>query len=700
MGVLYFLVILEVIGFLALPLVSFLTKDFRDGGQFLSKQLGVVVIVLTAWLLSVLKLIEFHYSIYIGLLLLGVLSFIAFRKYSFSLSLNLRESFLSELIFISAFVVTIFYLMHKPEIYFAYSEDFMDFAFLSSILRMDFFHPTDPWFAGHDLIYYYFGHLISAVWIKLSGVEPQVGYNLAVAAFYSMAVQTAFGVGYNLTRKKLYGALTVIVTLVMGFVSGFIQLLAYLSGSDILQYKAFSGSFIELLFHFDFTEATRIIPHTLNLYPSFTFLQGDLHAPLMSAAFQLAFIGLCLAVYRNFNPYTFFSALVFSLFFIGLDTWSFPSYFTLLMIIAYFATRSRVFLLVLAAVGGIFLYTLKADMVGIVTHRTELIQFLQIFPLFTFVSIAYLASGMELRSKRTGVMFAAFLLTLFTGFIVGFQLLFLFVLVGLLAYFVLANENESKNGRGNVEGNEEGDGVESESGKRTRNESQFPLIVGGLAVLLLLFCELFYINDAYTDPEARFNTVLKFHLQVWVLWGVASAFFLSRIRNRAVIAVAVFLIAASTVHPVFTSFTMPNSDYMGSTEELTLDGMKWVEEQHPEEYEAIKWLDNRSGIVLEAPGEAYQYSSRVSTFTGLPTLVGWKPHEVMWGREWSNISERERAAQDIYLNASYESIKEYNVNYIFVGEVEHQRYGHIRLHQSENLTQVYKDGRLVIYRVT
>lgn len=82
-----FLVILKVIGFLALPLVSFLTKDFRDGGQFLSEQLGIVVIVLTAWLLSLLKLIEFHYSIYIGLLILAALSFIAFRK-GFSLSLN------------------------------------------------------------------------------------------------------------------------------------------------------------------------------------------------------------------------------------------------------------------------------------------------------------------------------------------------------------------------------------------------------------------------------------------------------------------------------------------------------------------------------------------------------------------------------------------------------------------------------------
>ncbi|MFW6128606.1 MAG: DUF2298 domain-containing protein, partial [Halobacteriota archaeon] len=631
------------------------------------------------------------YSLFIGLLLLVSLSVIAFRKvFSFSLDLkkslknSLKESALSELVFISAFVVAVFYLMHKPEIYFAYSEDFMDFAFLKSILRTDYFPTVDPWFAGHDLIYYYFGHLISAVWIKLSGVEPQVGYNLAVAAFYSMAVQTAFGLGYNLTRKKLYGLVTVVVILVMGFISGFLQLLAYFRGSDILHYEAFSGSFTELVFHFSFNEATRIIPHTLNLYPSFTFLQGDLHAPLMSTAFQLAFIGLCLAVYRNFNLYTFFSALVFSLFFIGLDTWSFPTYFTLLVITAYFATRNRVFLLVLAAVGGIFLYTLNAEMVGIVTHRTELIQFLRIFPVFIFISITYIASGMELKSKRMGITVTAFLTALFAGFIIGFQLAFLFVLAGLLAYYILTDRSK----------------IGNESGSGDIYGDIYPLIVGGLAVLLLLFCELFYINDAYTDPQTRFNTVLKFHLQVWVLWGIASAFFLSRIRNRAVVAVAVFLIAVSAIHPVFTSFAMPNADYMGSTEELTLDGMKWVEEQHPIEYEAIKWLDNRSGVVLEAPGEAYHYSSRVSAFTGLPTLVGWKPHENMWGRNWSSIFEREKAAQDIYLNASCEAIKEYDVKYIFVGEAEYRKYDHIGLRYSQNLTQVYKDGRLIIYKVS
>ncbi len=666
-GVLYFLIVVEAIGLLALPLVSFLTKGFKEGGQFLSKQLGIIVIVLTAWGLSSLKLMGFGFSIYFGIILLSLFSFLAYRRKDLIFN---RENVWSEVIFFSAFAVAIFYLMHKPEIYFAYSEDFMDFAFLNSILRTEYFPPADPWFAGRDMVYYYFGHMISVVLIKLSGVKAHIGYNLAVAAFYSMAVQTAFGVGYNLVGKRLYGLITVVFTLVIGFISGFMQLLSYFSGKDLLQYEAFSGNFTEWVFHFDFTTANRIIPHTLELYPSFTFLQGDLHAHFMSLAFQLAFIGMCLAVYRRFNIYTFLSALVFCLFFIGLDLWSFPAYFILLVSTAYFATRYRIFLISLVAVGAVFLLTLNTEIIGFVHRRTELLDFLQIFPLFFFVSLTYVFSSLEWRSVRqVGIVVALFLAALLAGFIGGFQLAFLMVLAGLLVYLLFTQD------------------------------AGYPVVVGAIALLLVIFCELFFINDSYADPNERLNTVMKLYLQVWVLWGVASAFFLSRMRNRALIAFAVFLIAASAVHPVLTSFTMPNSDYMGHTQNLTLDGMEWMEEQHPVEYKAIRWLNNRSGVVVEAPGEAYQYSSRVSSLTGMPTLVGWKPHEKMWGKSWRDIYEREKAAQDIYLNASIEAIEEYDVKYVFVGKVEYQEYGRIGLHRSEDLEEVYRDGRLIIYRV-
>jgi len=130
------------------------------------------------------------------------------------------------------------------------------------------------------------------------------------------------------------------------------------------------------------------------------------------------------------------------------------------------------------------------------------------------------------------------------------------------------------------------------------------------------------------------NTVMKLYLQAWVFWGVASAYFVSRTKNRALVVGAAVLIAVMAVHPACTLLAMPGAEFMGGTEEMTLDGSAWLREQKPDEYNALSWLRETAGdgdVVLEAPGDAYTYSSRVGPFTGLPTIIGWRTHEIMWG---------------------------------------------------------------------
>ena len=241
MDVLVFLAVIEAIGFIAFPLVAFLFGNLKDYGYSFSKQLGIVIVVYITWILSSIRLLKFDFSVIFALfslLALSVFSLLTLKRVRFSR--KIKGIILQEVLFVSTFFVSLTYLMHKPEIYFAYSEDFMDFAFLKSILRSDYFPPLDPWFAGKNLSYYYFGHLIAAILIRISGVEAEVGYNLAVAVFFSMAVQSAFGIGYNLTGRKLYGLATAVLTCFMGFISGFLQLLAYITGTGIHNYKPFN----------------------------------------------------------------------------------------------------------------------------------------------------------------------------------------------------------------------------------------------------------------------------------------------------------------------------------------------------------------------------------------------------------------------------------------------------------------------------
>ncbi|MDL5502187.1 MAG: hypothetical protein QSU88_03125, partial [Candidatus Methanoperedens sp.] len=44
------------------------------------------------------------------------------------------------------------------------------------------------------------------------------------------------------------------------------------------------------------------------------------------------------------------------------------------------------------------------------------------------------------------------------------------------------------------------------------------------------------------------------------------------------------------------------------------------------------WFRNITGqpVILQAPGELYEWNTAITTFTGLPTVIGWAGHELNW----------------------------------------------------------------------
>ena len=87
---------------------------------------------------------------------------------------------------------------YSPDVW--QTEKPMDMAFLNASGDARHFPPEDPWMAGEDLNYYYLGHLMAAGLVRLSGVAPDVGYNLAVAAFFALSVVAAFGLALRARR--------------------------------------------------------------------------------------------------------------------------------------------------------------------------------------------------------------------------------------------------------------------------------------------------------------------------------------------------------------------------------------------------------------------------------------------------------------------------------------------------------------------
>ena len=696
MDVLVFLIVLEVIGLLAFPIALTLAGNLRDSGYSLARPIGIIIISLVAGLLSFIRLVPLTAGVYVGLLVLAALA--AFMVYLHRCDLqhsflknyaknrfiaDLRRCYLKidrdmliqEGLFVSTFLLAALFLMHKPEIFFGYSEDFMNTAFLQSLLQTDFLPLVDPWFAGTGLTYYYFGHLAAAALVMLSGVKAAVGYNLAVAAFFAIGVQTAFGIGLNLMERRLYGFAAAFFTMVAGFPAGFVQLLSYLSETGSQWVHTLPESLTEWFSSFDFNAATCTIPDTINFYPFFTFLQGDLHAHFVSIPFLLTLIGLCLALSKKFSWITFSSALVVTVFLVGLNVWNLPVSLFLLAWTAYRATKKKAFLYAIGLAGCIFAASLFGGLVGIVApgQRTDLTGFLLLFGVFAFISIAYLIDS-HTFSRKDGVLAASAIVVLIIAFALNFPLAVLPLFAILFFYRAWFNE-------------------------------EYPALLAGIALLMIAFCEIFFINDSYGPPFERMNTVMKFYLQAWVFWGIASAYFLFRTKNRVLVAGAIVLIVIAAVHPVGTLVSMPNADYMGNTETLTLDGMAWLKEQKPDDYNALCWLreNARSGeVVLEAPGDAYTYSSRVPAFTGLPTVLGWRTHEVMWGRGWEETGQRYADIDCMYTEGPQEQLVKYNVRYIFVGETEQKKYGSglKTLAMCDEIELAYRSGNTSVYRVT
>ncbi|HEX2915036.1 MAG TPA: DUF2298 domain-containing protein [Chloroflexia bacterium] len=114
-----------------------------------------------------------------------------------------------------------------------------------------------------------------------------------------------------------------------------------------------------------------------------------------------------------------------------------------------------------------------------------------------------------------------------------------------------------------------------------------------------------------------------------------------------------------------------------------LDGEAWYARQFPAEYPAMVWLRNytannaeRSGVVLEMNGINYTWADRISTFTGLPTVVGWPFHELQWRGYldplviWNSWLDMSRIYETTDEAKAIQMLKEHNVRYVFVGQVE------------------------------
>lgn len=710
---------LEITGFAALPVASYVCRNLKDYGYSVSKPLGLLLLTYIGWIISFSAGYS-TYSIAFALGIIAVVSLIIYREKGLLIDRDYAIKF--EVLFLLAFLSFAVIRAYSPDIYWTGGEKIMDMTYINSLLRTSQFSPIDPWMSGTTIYYYYFGYLIVADLIKITAVLPSIAFNLATASFFALSLTAAFGIGYNLTERMKYGVITAFFVTLAGNLVGFFQLVDTL----FIQKGGMNGAF-----SFNYWTSSRVIPNTINEFPFFSFLQGDVHAHMISITFQLLIILLLLNMMKSGAPD---AASIFILglsigFLYPLNTWDYPVYLFLavFVLVAHFIITNKLSLIsvkssvkLIAAIGATaaFSYLLylpyhasyKVDKTisFVDSGRTSLISYLAIYGVFIYLLYSFVMLNHKKSNLKPGYYNLSLILLSVTASAV--------ILISAieLKSFILDNA-------GNPKINE----LEllvllvpllilsAISIIREKDKNRvFVLILIITGIFISLFCEFLYIKDALGsgNPEyVRLNTVFKLYLQNWVLWGASAGAIVFYFREnftggKVWSIIAIILILMISIYPVFATI----GKSVGFGGKSTLDGEAYVSREHPQDYEAVLWFRNISGqpVVLQAPGDLYQWNTYVTAFTGLPTVIGWAGHEKNWRYPYGyEVDSRWSDAGTIYTSLIPDDVdallQKYNVSYIYFGDAEIRKYSSPKLFEAhpERFERVFEYGDVVVYKV-
>lgn len=227
------------------------------------------------------------------------------------------------------------------------------------------------------------------------------------------------------------------------------------------------------------------------------------------------------------------------------------------------------------------------------------------------------------------------------------------------------------------------------------------VLFGGLLVLVPDFV---FLRDQF---GWRINTIFKFYYQVWMLWSLVAAFGtavlmikLPRVWDWVFRLVFFFTLLMSLTYTVLGVMTKTN----GFKPEFgwNLDGAAYLQRNNPDEALAIEWLMQvQDGVVVEAVGGSYSSYARISTLTGLPTVLGWPGHEGQWRGSSTPQGDRLEDVKLLYETSSWSEaeaiLEKYDIRYIYIGSLERSTYKVNETKFILNLQPIYLQGNVVIY---
>ena len=779
--ILLWLATVEIIGLAAFAPAYFLLPKLADRGWGLSKPLGILVVGYAAWILGVLRLVpSVRLTLFaiVAILVAGAVALIYVRRDEVIAFVKREWRLLlaAELVFLAFFALWTLFRAYDPAI--NHTEQPMDFAFLNASIRSMFGQPEDPWMRGESISYYYFGYWMMGALSEISGVASNVSYNLSLALIPAMASMGIFSIVSSLVRSEGAGLRLSVVCgvaggLALGIVSNLEGVLEFMRANAIGSQGLYdwvgvdkvdgpaetpSGNWYPDEFWWWF-RATRVIntfvdgrgiDYTIQEFPFFSFILGDLHPHVSVIPFALLFTGLALNFFRADLPnllrpnyLTYAGLFVMALSLGGLaftNMWDLPTYAALLVVIAglkayhEFSRQSgdedgdatlgtrivdatALSLTVIAVAIMLYLpyylgFTASVSGIGAVVTPTRYVHMFIVWgvPLalvapFVIASFWQTVVGPDWRGGTVVSLLVALgpfvvwmLLRLQSADPIGGperRLIHILPLAALIGMSVWSALHEMKS-RG-------------PSGKA------FALILATLGLLLIMGPELMFVDDSFDTPSQRMNTVFKLYYQAWILLAAAEGFALYFwVSSRPTLkgwkralstlwAIAAVAFVSGSLYYTAAAFVSKSQD---STQATTLNGLEFVKESDPAEYGAIQYIKNnlpRDAAILEGVGEWFN-SGLISRSTGHPTIYNWPGHQLQWRGQSSEFVLREQDVATIYQTTDFQEARElldkYDVDYVYIGPRERNKYGGPGLDKfAEHMNTLYEWNDVAIYGI-
>ena len=385
--------VIFVLGNIFLPFTALIFGRFSGKGYFFSKIIGLAIAGYITWTLSMLRVLPFTaWAAYLVLAVCLAGNLVISSKTGIWPQVVKDRGFLGhilrqEILFMLALLFWTYLRALRPAI--IGEEMYMDFGFLNSILRAEYFPPLDMWYAPEHINYYYLGQYFSAYLTRLSFVRSEVSYNLLMASLFAITFMGSYTIVSYLIEIFNWNAND--DNKVMRFAKPFCGILSgaltTLSGNmHTPVYMWFRNwftaenrpswvspySWVGNLFYGEerpywFPEATRYIghnppvanDHTIHEFPLYSYIVSDLHAHVINVIFVLVAVAICIAIcmdilslgpkdktdkmsLSDFFPGMKYLLLIFIIgLFPSVNFWDFPIYLVVAFFIFLYANLKR-----------------------------------------------------------------------------------------------------------------------------------------------------------------------------------------------------------------------------------------------------------------------------------------------------------------------------------------------------------------------